>query len=98
MKRGILIVMMAISAFFVHAQTNCDSTVCFQYADTSSFQILGFAKQTESSAVNPDYYYNCQMLCEIEAARSINVDLIVDIQNYKVLIYKREEGVLIKEN
>ncbi len=97
MRRGFLISILFLFPYFGYTQLDCDSLECAKYADTSSFVILGLAEQTETSTPNTNYMISCKMLCEIEAARSNFADVTVNIRNYSVLIYKREEQEMVKE-
>jgi hypothetical protein len=97
MKRGIIICFVLLSPFGAMSQLDCDTSLCVKYADTTSFEILGLAHQTDMANPNSNYMISCKMLCEIEAARSSYVDVTINIGSYSVLIYKREEQEMEKE-
>lgn len=84
-------------SLFAQCQINCDSLDCISYADTSSFEILGFDKESEASLSSSIILVSCKMLCEIEANRSIFSDVTKKINGYTILIYKREEYINSKE-
>ena len=87
--------------FFVanksYSQDECDSLACYKYADTTSFEILGPANETEANGLSTNYMISCNMLCEIESLRSVSSDITVDLNGYKVLIFKRETALISKE-
>lgn len=78
------------------AQNDCDSNLCVNYAQSGSFVVLEDLTVSEYPA-DTNYMVSCEMLCEIEASRSIDSDKIIIINNYKILVYKRENYLEAKE-
>jgi len=91
----ILLALLSISVISF-GQDDCDSLQCSKYAATGSYIVLEDLTISESPA-STNYMISCDMLCQIEAARSIESDKIIILNNYKILVYKREIYTEAKE-
>ena len=93
MKKFALLIGFISLHMLLFGQSNCDTLLCAQYADSNSYKILNNPGEEGSEVISANNNFaemTCDILCEIEANRKKYHDVIIYRDGMEILIYAKE--------